>query len=88
MSGKFKERVSNVLAIPQEIVSDVPRLVFDSNTTAYIENYKGISEYGRESIKINTGKYIISLQGEALEIKSMTTEEVVVEGIIKAVDFS
>lgn len=88
MAGKFKERISNVLAVPQEIVMDVPRIIFDSNTKVFVENYKGISEYSTESIKINAGRYIISLQGCNLEIKSMTSEEVLIEGIINTVDFS
>lgn len=88
MARKFKEKISTVLSIPQEIVMDVPRIVFDSNTKVYIENFKGISEYSGESIRINAGRYIISLSGEGMEIKSMTTEEVIIEGIIKTVDFS
>jgi len=88
MSGKIKEKISTILSIPQEIISDVPRIVFDSNTKVYIENFKGISEYGTDSIKINAGRYIISLTGENMEIKSMTTEEAVIEGYFKSVDFS
>lgn len=88
MSRNFKEKISGVLSIPQEIIMDVPRIVFDSNTKVYIENYKGISEYSDESIRINAGKYIINLCGKGMEIKSMTTEELVIEGVIKTVDFS
>ncbi|MBQ6998165.1 MAG: sporulation protein YqfC [Clostridia bacterium] len=87
MAKKIKEKISTVLSIPQEIVMDVPRIVFDSNTKVYIENFKGISEYSGESIKINAGRYIISLSGEGMEIKSMTGEEVMIEGLIKAVNF-
>lgn len=88
MARKIKEKISTVLSIPQEIVMDVPRIVFDSNTKVYIENFKGISEYSSESIKINAGRYIISLVGEGMEIKSMTGEEVMIEGVVKTVDFS
>lgn len=88
MSGKLKEKISAALAIPQDIICDVPRIVFDSNTKVYIENFKGISEYGSENIKINAGRYTITLSGENLEIKSMTTDEAAIEGIIKTVDFS
>ncbi len=87
MAKKIKEKISTVLSIPQEIVMDVPRIVFDSNTKVYIENFKGISEYSGENIKINAGRYIISLSGEGMEIKSMTGEEVMIEGLIKAVNF-
>lgn len=88
MSGKIRDKLATVLSVPQEIVSDAPRIIFDSNTRIYIENFKGISEYGSENIKINTGRYTVTVKGERLEIKSMTTEEAVIEGLIKTVDFS
>ncbi len=87
MAKKIKEKISSVLSIPQEIVMDVPRIVFDSNTKVYIENFKGISEYSSHNIKINAGRYIISLDGEEMEIKSMTGEEVIIEGVIGTVSF-
>jgi len=87
MAKKIKEKISTVLSIPQEIVMDVPRIVFDSNTKVYIENFKGICEYSSDSIKINAGSYIISLSGENLEIQSMTGEEMMIVGLVKAVSF-
>lgn len=87
MPGKIIDKLSTVLSIPQEVVSDVPRMIFDSNTRVYIENYRGINEYTGESIKVNAGRYVISVIGEGLEIKKLTTEETVIEGIIKAVEF-
>ena len=88
MPGNLKEKISTALAIPHDIICDVPRIVFDSNTKVYIENLKGISEYGSENIRINAGRYIINLTGENLEIKSMTNDEATIEGIIRSVDFS
>ena len=88
MGRRFKEKISTVLDVPQEIVMDVPRIVFDSNTKVFIENYKGISEYANDSIKVNAGRYIISISGTDMEIKSMTAEEVFIEGWIKSLDFS
>lgn len=88
MAEKFKEKISTVLSIPGEVIADVPRIIFDSNKKVYIENLKGISEYSNECIRINTVKYIITLSGENLEMKSMTGDDVTIEGIIKTVEFS
>lgn len=88
MAEKLKEKISSVLSIPGEVIADVPRIIFDSNKRVYIENFKGISEYSDECIRINTFNYIITLSGEKLEMKSMTSDDVTIEGIIKTVEFS
>lgn len=87
-TGRIKEKISTVLSIPQEIIDDVPRIVFDSNRRVYIENFKGITEYSGELIRINAGKYVVTVTGSDLEIKTMTAEDAVIEGGIKTVDFS
>ncbi|MBE7012712.1 MAG: sporulation protein YqfC [Ruminococcaceae bacterium] len=87
-TGRIKEKISTVLSIPQEIIDDVPRIVFDSNRRVYIENFKGITEYSGELIRINAGKYVVTVVGTDLEIKTMTAEDAVIEGGIKTVDFS
>ncbi len=86
--GRIKEKISTVLSIPQEIIDDVPRIVFDSNRRVYIENFKGITEYSGELIRINAGKYVVTVTGSDLEIKTMTAEDAVIEGGIKTVEFS
>ena len=88
MIRKVKGRISSALSVPLEVIDDVPRITFDSNTKVYIENFKGITEYTAESIMINAGRYAITLTGENLEIKNMNSEEAIIEGIIKVVDFS
>ena len=88
MPGKIREKLSDVLAVPQSIMLDVPRIVFDSNTKIFIENYKGVSEFSDTCIKINAGRYIIHLFGEKLDIKVMTSEEIEIEGIISKMEFS
>lgn len=87
MAEKFKEKMSTVLSIPREIIVDVPRIIFDSNTKVYIENFKGISEYSNECISVNAGRYTIKLTGERMEMKSMTSDDVTIEGIVKMVEF-
>lgn len=85
---RIKHKISSVFSVPIEIIDDVPRMVIESNTRVYIENFKGIIAYSTDGIMINAGRYAITLTGENLEIKSMTSEDITVEGIINTVDFS
>ncbi len=84
---KMKEKLTNMLDVPQEIVLDVPKLVLDSNTSLWIENYKGIITYDENTVKINTNQFIITILGNHLEIDSMTTEELSISGEIASVEY-
>lgn len=84
---KLKEKISSVLELPQELVADVPRLVLDSNTDLWIENYKGIIEYTDELVRVNTACMPLSVTGTNLMICSITAEELHLCGEIASVSF-
>ena len=82
-----KEKVSELLELPREIILDVPKLVFAGNTHLSIENYKGIIEYTDHVIRINTSTHMLKITGENLEIKTIMAEEIMVGGNITAIEF-
>ena len=82
-----KQALTNVLDIPQEIVLDVPKIVLNSNTGVWIENYKGIIAYDETTVKINTNQFIITILGQNLSIDSMTTEELTISGSIASLEY-
>lgn len=84
---KIKEKVSELLELPREVVLDVPKLVFIGNNDLTIENYKGIIEYNDKVIRINTSTSMIKLTGQNLEIKTITAEEILIGGNISTLEF-
>ncbi|WHH59581.1 sporulation protein YqfC [Petroclostridium sp. X23] len=83
----IKEKVSDILELPQEIMMDIPKLVFIGNKTLTIENYKGIIEYSENMIRINTKAHMLKITGKSLEIKNITAEEVMITGDILTFEF-
>ncbi len=83
----IKEKMSEILELPREIVLDVPKIILVGNNDLSIENYKGIIEYSDSLIRINTNEYIIKIQGQQLEIRTITDEEIIIKGLITTVDF-
>ncbi|MGE4284196.1 MAG: sporulation protein YqfC [Clostridia bacterium] len=83
----IKEKMSDILELPQEILLDIPKLVFIGNKTLTIENYKGIIEYSERLIRINTTSHMLKVTGNMLEIKTITAEEVLIMGDILALEF-
>ncbi len=83
----IKEKMSEILELPREIILDVPKIVLVGNNDLTIENYKGIIEYSDSLIRINTNEYMIKIQGEQLEIRTITDEEIMIKGFITCVEF-
>lgn len=85
---EIRERFAEIMALPKEIVLDLPKITMIGNTQIFIENYKGIIEYDSEKIRINTSKGLLKLFGQNLEINTITNEELFITGIIDNVEFS
>ena len=59
----------------------------NGNREIILEGSRGVVEYSETSIKITTGKYIISFQGRGLHIKCMTDCDIVIHGFITSIEY-
>lgn len=85
--ASFKEKVTDVLELPKEIVLNIPKLTMVGNGNLIIENYKGIIEYDNTRVRVNTGSGIIKITGNGLVIKEITSENILVDGKISSLEF-
>jgi len=76
-----------MLELPKDLVLDLPRLVVIGQRELYLENHKGIIEYGDSCIKINLSRGLLEIEGECLEIKLIMPDEVVITGLIHSLRF-
>jgi len=83
----MKEKLTEVLELPKELVLDIPRLTLVGNKDMMIENYKRIIEYGSSCIRVRTGSGIVKLTGAGLIIKEITAEEILIAGEIAVLEF-
>lgn len=56
-------------------------------TVALVEGCLGVLEYSREAIRLATGKSSVRFSGDALSIRSMNKNSVVVSGQILNIEF-
>jgi sporulation protein YqfC len=84
---KVKRNIASALALPKEIVLDLPMITILGNEELTIENYKGVIEYGDESVRVNTTRGVIRIEGRKLILKQITTEVISVSGGIKKIEF-
>lgn len=84
---KIKEKVTEILELPKEVVLNVPRMTLIGNGNLLVENYKGIIEYDDKRVRVNTGIGIIKIIGDRLVIREITSEDIMIDGEIQSMEF-
>lgn len=83
----FKEKITDLLQLPSEVLLNLPRISIIGNKEVYIENYKGIIEYKEVCVKINTNIGVVRIGGRNLSVKNITSEDICVLGVIEELEF-
>lgn len=71
--------------MPEEVVSNVPKITIIGFNETLIENYKGILEYEEIYIRINTHIGIININGFNLNLEQMSKDDILVTGKIESI---
>lgn len=86
-NSKRTKMLSRMLELPEEVVTNKPKLTLVGFGELLIENYKAILEYEDFYIKINTHIGAININGFNLHLKEMTGDDIMVLGSIDSIDF-
>ena len=85
-SKKAMSRIDRILEIPQELYSNIPKIIITGFEEMIIENLKGILEYEDYYIRINTSIGIINVNGYNLKLENMTNDDIKITGKIEKFD--
>ena len=83
---KKRKRLENILELPQEVYSDIPKLTITGFNELILENYKGILEYEEYFASINTYIGIVNIKGYNLNLEKMTNDDIKITGKIESVE--
>lgn len=81
------ERINELLEIPREVISKVPKITVTGFDEVLIENFKGILEYEDFFVRISTYIGNININGFNLKLSQMTEDDILVRGKIENLDF-
>lgn len=84
---KKVSRLDEILDIPNEVSTNIPKITVMGFEKIYIENHKGILEYQDFFIRLNTYIGIININGFDLKLEEMTSDDIMVTGKIDSIDF-
>lgn len=82
-----QNKLNKLLELPEEVISDKPKITIMGFNEVLIENYKSILEYEDFYVKINTYIGAININGFNLRLKEMTDDDIMVLGSIDSIDF-
>lgn len=86
MKKNYYKKLDRILELPQEVYSNIPKIVITGFDEMIIENFKGILEYEEFFVKINTYIGIININGYNLNLENMTNDDIKVTGKIESLD--
>ena len=78
--------IDNLLEMPKEVSSGMPKITILGFNEILIENYKGISEYEEFYIRVNTHIGVININGFNFNLKQMTEDDILITGQIDSID--
>ncbi|MCM1088252.1 MAG: YabP/YqfC family sporulation protein [Muribaculaceae bacterium] len=85
--SRHKEMIVESLKLPKDSMLGASIVTITGNREAFIENYKGILEYTKESIVLQGKNCKICFQGKELSIDYYTNEDMKIGGNIDSIRY-
>lgn len=85
---QVKSKIAEKLNIPEDISEGLPIVTVTGKHEVYVENYKGIIEYGKNCIRIQTKNCRICFMGKNLEIIYYTNADMKINGDLESISYS
>lgn len=82
---EIQDKFNQILEMPKDIVFDLPKITIIGNIQMYIENHKGIIEYGPNTVRISVSFGELKICGEMLTIRNITQDEIHIDGNIHSI---
>lgn len=85
--NRLIRKIDNILEIPKEVSTEIPKLTLIGFEQLLIENFKGILEYEECFVKVSTSEGNININGFNLSLNQMTEDDIMINGKIDSIDF-
>jgi len=82
-----RERIADSFEVSKELTLDVVKVTLIGTREITIENYIGVIEYTDKIIHLSAKPAPLKINGDFLEIKTMTKEILYVSGVIHKIGF-
>ena len=85
--NQVKTNIVESLELPRDIMYGAVIITAMGRNQVLVENYKGIIEYTREKIRLQTKNCQVTIQGKQLVVEYYTNEEMKITGFIQGISY-
>ncbi|NLG88665.1 MAG: sporulation protein YqfC [Clostridiaceae bacterium] len=86
-SVTMREKVAKLFELPEDVLSDRPKVTAVGGKEVFVENHGGIIEFNGERVRINSKYGIIAITGKNMKIREITSEDIIIFGDIDNIDY-
>lgn len=83
--NQVKSNIVESLELPRDIMYGAVIITAMGRNQVLVENYKGIIEYTKEKIRLQTKNCQVTVQGKELVVEYYTNEEMKITGFIQGI---
>ena len=84
---KLRRKVGELLEMPVEVTSNLPKITISGFDEIIIENFEGILEYEEFFVRVKTHIGNVIINGFNMKITQLNSEDIMVKGIISNINF-
>lgn len=85
---QVKSAVSDIFELPKDIMLDMPKISMVGKNQILVENHRGVIEYTSSRIRVNSTIGVIRIQGDNLNLRNIATDDIMIIGGVKSIEFT
>lgn len=85
MLRRLRQELAEILELPLDVTMDLPKVTIVGDLGVLIQNHRGLIRYDPGRIVVGVGSGQIVIAGRSLEIEEVSSEDMVVRGVIQSV---
>lgn len=87
MNQEWKEKAAKMSGVPKDVAMGLPILTITGAEELCVENYRGMTEYTDQLIRLQSRCGQIRITGEKLEVTHYTNDEMKIQGHIRTIEY-
>ena len=84
---QIRTRMAELFDLPADLVAGLSHLEILGDRQLFLEGHGGILSYGTEQIDVSIGALTLRVRGTGLTLRSMTEDELRIQGTIRGIEF-
>lgn len=84
---EWKEKAAEMSGVPKDVAMGLPILTITGTNDLCVENYRGMTEYTDQIIRLRSKSGQIKITGKKLEVIYYTNDEMKIHGHIRTIEY-